>query len=121
MSLHLELGAHIESTLSEALAAAPEQKQDALIVHLRNGVMLHIRYAAPDAYSLRWIRDGREAGIDTAPLHPDLATFPNHLHDTSGHPHPDPFTRTDATPEENVQTLIRALLDDPSLGTPPAR
>lgn len=116
MSLHLALGAHLQSTFGEALASAPEQKQDALIVHLRNGVLLQIRYAAPDAYSLRWTHDGHEAGIDTAPLHPDLATFPNHLHDTSGRAHPDPLTRTDAAPETNVSALIHALLDDPALG-----
>ncbi len=120
MSLHLDLGAAIESGFGDVLASAPEQKQDALIVHLRNDVTLHIRYAAPDAYSLRWTRDGREAGIDTAPLHPDLATFPNHLHDTSGRAHPDPLTRIDATPQANVSALIRALLDDPALGAPPA-
>lgn len=117
MSLHLELGAHIQSAFSDALAGPPQQMQDALIVPLRNGIVLQIRYAAPDAYSLRWTRDGHEAGIDTAPLHPDLATFPNHLHDSSGHAHPDPLTRTDATPEVNVSALIRALLDDdPALG-----
>lgn len=120
MSLHLALAAVIESDFSAGLAGAPEQKQDALIVQLRNGVTLHICYAAPDAYSLRWTRDGHEAGIDTAPLHPDLGTFPNHLHDTSGRAHPDPLTRTDATPEDNVSALIRALLDDPALGAPPA-
>ncbi len=116
MSLHLALGTVIESDFSNSLASAPEQKQDALIVRLRNGVMLHIRYAAPDAYSLRWTYDGHEAGIDTAPLHPHLATFPNHLHDTDGGAHPDPFTRTDTAPEDNVRQLIRALLDNPALG-----
>lgn len=116
MTLHLELGAAIERDFADALAAAPEQKQDVLIVQLRNGVTLDIRYAAPDAYSLRWTHEGREAGIDTAPQHRELATFPNHLHDSSGHAHPDPLTRIDATPEANVSALIRALLDDPALG-----
>lgn len=120
MSLHLELGAYIQSAFDDVLAGPPEHTQDALIVRLGNDIMLHIRYAAPDAYSLRWTRDGHEAGIDTAPLHPDLGTFPNHLHDTSGRAHPDPLTRTDATPEDNVSALIRALLDDPALGAPPA-
>lgn len=118
MSLHLALGTVIESDFSDDLASAPEQKQDALIVRLRNGVTLTVRYAAPDAYSLRWTHDGREAGIDTAPQHPDLATFPNHLHDTDGGAHPDPLTRPDVAPEDNVRMLIRALLDDPTLGTP---
>jgi hypothetical protein len=116
MSLHLELRAMLESELADTQAAPVEQKQDALIVRLRNGVTLDIRYAAPDAYSLRWSHDGREAGIDTAPLHRGLATFPNHLHEADGTLRADPLTRTDATPEDNVRRLIRALIDNPTLG-----
>lgn len=116
MTLHLELGAVIERDFAEALAAAPEQKQDVLIVRLHNAITLDIRYAAADAYSLRWTHDGCEAGIDTAPLHRDLATFPNHLHDAAGNLRPDPITRIDAAPDANVRALIRALLDDPALG-----
>ena len=116
MSLHLELSGVIENELADALASPLEQKQDVLIVRLVNGVTLDIRYAAHDAYSLRWAHDGGESCIDTAPLHPDLATYPNHLHDTSGHTLADPLTRTDASPEDNVRRLIRALLDDPLLG-----
>ncbi len=116
MSLHLELGELIQDHFADNLADAPEQKQDVLIVRLANGVTLDIRYAAPDAYSLRWTHADREAGIDTAPLHPDLATFPNHLHDADGTLRADPLTRTDATPEDNVRRLIRALIDNPTLG-----
>lgn len=117
MSLHLELRALLESELADTLGAPVEQKQDVLIVRLRNGITLDIRYAAPDAYSLRWTHDGREAGIDTAPLHRELATFPNHLHDADGTLRDDPLTRVGAAPADNVRALIRALLADPALGT----
>jgi len=116
MSLHLELGAAVEAAFAEHLDAPPEQKQDALIIRLKNGVKLDVRYAAPDAYSLRWVYGDAESGIDTAPLHRGLATFPNHFHDAGGRILADPVTRPDASPQDNLQKLIRALLDDPMLG-----
>ncbi len=83
--------------------------------------MLTVRYAAADAYSLRWRtgpgNDMAELGIDTAPSHPHLATHPNHLHLADGTVVADPVTRTDANPEANVCALIFALAHDPQLGT----
>lgn len=116
MSLHLELGKAIEHAFPDDLDGAVEQRQDALIVRLRNGVTLDVRYAAADAYSLRWIYGDTESGIDTAPLHRGLATFPNHFHDAANRIVADPITRPDAAPEDNLNRLIRALLDDPMLG-----
>lgn len=115
MSLHLELGAAIEAAFGNELDSPVEQKQDALIIHLKNGVTLDVRYAAPDAYSLRWVYGDAESAIDTAPLHRDLATFPNHFHDAAGRVNSDPITRPDVPPQENLQKLVRALLDDPLL------
>jgi hypothetical protein len=116
MSLHLELGSAIKAAFGDDLDSPVEQKQDALIIHLKNGVRLEVRYAAPDAYSLRWVYGDVESAIDTAPLHRDLATFPNHFHDADGRVVPDPITRPDVSPEDNLQKLVRALLDDPLLG-----
>src|SRR5574340_462108 len=100
MSLHLELGSAIEAAFGDDLDSPVEQKQDALIIRLKNGVTLNVCYAAPDAYS----------------LHPGLSTFPNHFHDLDGHVAADPITRSGALPQENLQKLVRALLDDPLLG-----
>ncbi|WP_332673888.1 hypothetical protein [Aromatoleum sp.] len=116
MSLHIELAAAVDETFGQRLARPAEQKQDALVVALDNGVMLTVRYAAPDAYSMRWSYGDAEAGIDTAPLHRELATFPNHLHDANGSLRPDPVTRPDRMPTENMVRLVQALLDDPTLG-----
>lgn len=116
MSLHFELGSAIEAAFENDLDSPPEQKQDALIIRLKNGVTLNVRYAAADAYSLRWVYGDAESGIDTAPLHQELATFPNHFHDAGGHAMADPVTHPDASPEDNLQRLIRALLDNPMLG-----
>lgn len=116
MSLHLELCAAVEDGFGDALESPPEQKQDALMIRLKSGVALEVRYAAPDAYSLRWTYGGAESAIDTAPLHRGLATFPNHLHEAGGGIVADPVTRPEASPRENLENLIRALLADPLLG-----
>lgn len=116
MSLNFELVSAIEAAFGDDLESPVEQKQDALIVRLKNGVMLDVRFAAADAYSLRWVYGDAESGIDTAPLHRGLASFPNHFHDAAGRILADPVTRPDALPVDNLQNLIRALLDDPMLG-----
>lgn len=117
MSLHLELGSSIEQTFPSDIDGPVENKQDILIVRLKNGVTLDVRYAAQDAYSLRWTYGDAESGIDTAPLHRGLASFPNHFHNASGGVVADTITRINASPEDNLHGLIRALLDDPMLGT----
>ena len=54
MDLHARILECIEHEHGDLLAAAPQLNQDALDIRLRNGVMLTVRYAAADAYSLRW-------------------------------------------------------------------
>ncbi|MBD5804494.1 hypothetical protein AZOA_39370 [Azoarcus sp. Aa7] len=115
MSLHIELADHIDRSFGARLPQPVEHKQDALVVHLENGVMLTVRYAANDAYSLRWTCGDAELGIDTAPLHRELATFPNHLHDAAGNLHPDPLTRPEDSPAKNLVRVIEALIADPML------
>jgi hypothetical protein len=116
MSHHLELGAVIDEVFGDDLDTPVVQVQDAMIVRLKNGVTLNVRYAASDAYSLRWSYGDAESGIDTAPLHLELASFPNHMHEAGGRIIADPITRPDASPQDNLQRLIRVLLDNPMLG-----
>lgn len=121
MSLHPELAAFAERELGDLLAAPPLTTQDALEFALVNGVRVIVRYAAPDAYSLRWWVGDAELGIDTAPTHPALATRPNHLHRADGTVVADPLTRTDASPATNLAAVLRALAADPCLAEGPAR
>ncbi|MFP5505976.1 MAG: hypothetical protein ACLGH6_07240 [Gammaproteobacteria bacterium] len=116
MSLHLALADMIARDFAGRLAAPVEARQDALIVRLDNAVTLTVHYAAADAYSLRWTWTGGEAGIDTAPVHRDVAGFPRHLHAPDGRVVADPLTRLDAAPEDNLARVLRAVLDDPGLG-----
>lgn len=118
MSLHPELLAGITHQFADRLPAPPQLTQDALLVPLPDGATLTVRYAAQDAYSLRWQPGGKggELSIDTAPAHPTLATRPNHLHVADGRVVADPLTRTDAAPLANVVAVIAAILVDPLLG-----
>lgn len=121
MNLHPTLAAALATDFATALASPPQLTQDALVLRLTNGVTLTVRYAAADAYSLRWqlgtTEPATELAIDTAPCHPELATRPNHLHLADGRVVADPLTRTDAAPADNVAAVLRALLQDPLLST----
>ncbi|AMO37680.1 hypothetical protein [Thauera humireducens] len=120
MNLHPAILEHVAHAHGDLLAAPPQLNQDALTIGLRNGVTLTVRYAASDAYSLRWrtgmTDDAAELCIDTAPTHPHLTTAPNHLHCADGAVVADPVTRIDASPEANVSALLVALASDPLLG-----
>lgn len=118
MSLHLELAALIEEHFGEHLEAPADVKYDALIAHFANGVTLEARIAAPEAYAIAWAWGEAELRIDTAPLHPELATRPNHLHAADGQLRADPLTCTDASPWDNLRRVIATILDDPFLEKP---
>ena len=119
MSLHTELLDYVERAHEGALLAPARLSQDALNLVLRNGVVLTVRYAAPDAYSLRWRTsphaDGVELGIDTAPVHPQLETTPNHLHRADGSIAADPLTDPRRSPQDNLGRVIEVLGRDPQL------
>ena len=115
MSIHLDLAAHLESHFGEHLERPVEIKLDALIAHFQNGVSLEARFADPYAYAIAWAWGEAELRIDTAPVHAELATFPNHLHGPDGGLYADPLTLPGATPWDNLQRVITALLADPLL------
>ena len=89
--------------------------QDALIVTLANGVMLEARFGADDEYAFNWRWGEAELRIDTAPVHPILETFPNHLHDNVGVVRRDPVTSPACSAWNNLRALIGALGVDPLL------
>ena len=118
-NLHPRLAEFVEREQAGLLAVPPQLTQDALMLVLKNGVVLTVRHAGLAGYSLRW-RTGLgpeavELGIDTAPLHPQLASFPNHLHAADGRIVADPLTRPQATPEQNLLAVLQALAVDPLL------
>ena len=115
MSQHLDLAAQIEEHFGPHLETPVDVKYDALIARFSNGVTLEARIATTDTYTIAWAWGEAELRIDTAPLHPELATRPNHLHAADGRLCADPLTRIDASPWDNLQHVITTILDDPLL------
>jgi hypothetical protein len=114
--LHLMLKDRLEHHFAQALAAPIEMRQDALLLHLDNGVAMELRYAALDAYAIAWRFGDVELRIDTAPLHPELGTHPNHLHDADGRVREDRLTDPSREPWDNVRAVIEAVRARPLLG-----
>lgn len=115
MSLHVDIEARLIATFGARLTAPPRQALDALEIQFDTDLVLQIRYPDADEYSLRWHYRERVLGIDTAPLHSGLDSFPNHLHDRDGRIVADRFTRPGLPAWENLQPLIARLLEDPRL------
>ncbi len=113
MNLHLELKEKIEAAYGSGPLVSIALKQDALLIELDSGVFVELRYLNPQEYSIGWIWGEAEFRIDTAPLHPQLNTYPNHLHDDSGNILSDPLTSLANEPWDNVQILLDAIIRNP--------
>lgn len=109
--LREQLDAHYAHRLSEPVRLA----QDALLVFFDTGLIVEARYFSADEYSIAWCWGEAELRIDTAPLDPDCASFPQHLHDDGGQLRADTVTRPGAPCWSNFSRLIDALLLDPLL------
>lgn len=115
MMLHLQLKEQIGQHFAAHLSKEVVLLQDALQLSLDNGVAVEIRYLDPAAYSIHWLGGEAVGRIDTAPLHPELETFPNHLHDSTGRVQSDRLTVHGAEPWNNVRSVLQALLENPRL------
>jgi hypothetical protein len=115
MNLQGDLAAAIVDQYGQRLAAPPRLNLDAITVALDNGVEIELRFASAEEYVLHWRWGEAELRIDTAPIHPDIATFPNHLHDAEGIVRPDPLTVPGRLPWDNVRAVLDAVLVQPLL------
>lgn len=113
MSLHMDLQAHIEAHYADRLDGATQLKQDALLALFDTGLAVELRYLNPNDYSIQWAWGDAELRIDTAPLHRELSTFPNHLHDADARLRPDLLTVPGREPWDNVRSVIDRLLEAP--------
>ncbi len=109
------LSEHLIEHYGERLAGIPVVAQDALTANFDNGLQIELRFASPEEYSIRWQVGDEVFGIDTAPLHRELATFPNHLHAAGGRLLADPLTQPGRAPWDNVQSVLEAVLASPRL------
>lgn len=115
MMLHLDLKEKIDEHYADRLQAPVQLAQDALTLRLTNDVVIEVRFVSEQEYAVSWQWGDAQLKIDTAPLHPGLATFPNHLHDADDVLRDDPITQPGRSAWENVRDIIAALLADPLL------
>lgn len=115
MNLLPDISARLVDEFGERLLGEPQLAHDALTAQFDTGVALELRFAAASEYSFRWHFGDVSLAIDTAPVHPALATFPNHLHGPDGAPRPDPLTHPGRTPWDNVRAVVERVLADPLL------
>lgn len=117
ISIHLMLQQHIETHYAARLAEPVRLAQDALLLSFDSGVLLEVRYANAHEYAISWRWGEAEQRIDTAPVHPDCASVPQHWHDDNGLLRSDPITVAGAPCWPNLRRLIDALLVDPMCGS----
>lgn len=112
---HLSMKDLLETEYADRLADTVTLTQDALVVQLRDGIQLTLRWAAPDAYSFAWQNtDGsRQACIDTAPTHGGMLP---HRHLPDGQVIADTTTRLDADAGANLRALMAVLAANPNFG-----
>lgn len=115
MLLHLELKAMIEERYGDRLTGAPAVSLDALTVNFVSGLVVELQYLNSNEYSVQWLWRDILLRIDTAPVHPGLATFPNHFHGADGMVKADMLTVPGREPWDNVCRLMDAVVQDPML------
>lgn len=115
MSLHADLAERVIEEYGPRLLGMPHVSHDALTLELDNGIVLQARFASDSEYSIQWRQGDAEQRIDTAPLHPDLTSFPNHRHTAEGTACADKLTRIDLSPRENLLALLQMLLKEDAL------
>jgi hypothetical protein len=113
--VHALLGEQLEAHYAHRLSEPVRLAQDALLVFFDTGLIVEARYFSADEYAIAWCWGEAELRIDTAPVHPDCASFPQHLHDDGGQLRADTITQPGAPCWSNFSRLIDALLLDPLL------
>jgi hypothetical protein len=111
MDLHLALKEQIEARFQDRLENDVLLTQDALLATFEGGLAVELRYANPDEYSVAWTWGEALFRIDTAPVHPGLATFPNHFHPGDGTAVADHLTVPGRAPWDNIRGVLEALLE----------
>lgn len=115
LSVHWGLKEKLESHYALRLAEPVRLAQDALMLSFDIGLSVEVRYFSPQEYSIEWRWRDAKLRIDTAPAHPDHATFPRHRHGEDDLPVPDAATSADTDCWLNLSGLLNLLLQDPLL------
>lgn len=91
---------------SSLLRENPILLPDRLRLVLVDGSLLDVRYPTRTKYSFHWQRKDRSVRINTAEHHPDLSTFPRHIHLDERTVVPDNLTKLESLPEQNLRAVL---------------
>lgn len=115
ISVPLMLKDRLETDYADRLTELPRLAQDALLLSFDTGLMMEVRYFSSSEYAIRWSWGEAEFCIDTAPVHSNCGSFPNHLHRDDGAVTADPVSRPGTDCWSNFSAVVDALLADPLL------
>jgi len=109
MTGRLQLFAEIITTeFPTLIAEPPDVSPTRLRVRLVDSTLLEIRYPREDEFSFHWQQADEPTRLNTAPHHPDLSTFPRHLH-IGGRVEEDHITSSEASPEDNLRSVLHFI------------
>lgn len=114
-SVHLLLKEKLETQYAERLSEPVRMAQDALILAFDSGLLMEVRYYSANEYMISWSWGEAELRIDTAPVHTNCRTFPQHLHGDNGTIVADSVTLPGTDCWTNFSRLLDILLVNPLL------
>lgn len=97
----------INAAFKDTLKVPTEIKSDGLLLKFNDGSQLELHYPSKKKYSFNFLKDGKLFIIDTAPIHNELETYPNHIHDFDGKLLKDNITDVNNDPVKNVENFLR--------------
>lgn len=101
----------IEEEFLDLLQREPILLETKIRLYLKDGSFIEIRYPLDQDYSFHWQRVDQIFRINTAPDHPDIKTFPRHIHEGMVVKE-DYITDFDLSAEENLRRFLLFVRKD---------
>ncbi len=103
----IKIADDINAAFKNILKTPAEVKSDGLLLEFNDDSQLELRYPSKKKYSFNFMRDEKSFIIDTAPVHSELETYPNHIHDFEGKLMKDNITDVNNDPIKNIENFLR--------------
>ncbi len=103
----IKIADDVNVTFKNILKAPAEVKSDGLLLKFKDDSRLELRYPSKKKYSFNFFRNEKLFIIDTAPVHSELETYPNHIHDFEGKLMKDNITDVNNDPIKNIENFLR--------------
>ena len=101
------LAGGINSKFGNVLKSPAEVKSDGLLLRFNDGSRLELHYPDKKEYSFNFLKNDKLLIIDTAPIHDELETFPNHIHNFDGKLIKDEITSINDEPVKNIENFLK--------------